>query len=171
LRDKYSTIAVEKCVGSGGWMWMIFRLIPSHPQRHGHSSNGAEVIIHEWTVERTHGSYAGTRLEFSVQRHRQTVALNLSPLSTAPITIDYSLLSIQIKRKKKRRFIPFMKTLSTSHCTHEVSTIRNFTYLWRLPLARLYPIGGKRKVGYARTTSKPRGGDPCCSYPPTFSHF
>jgi hypothetical protein len=49
--DERSTLVVEKCVGGGGWMWMIFRLIPSHPQRHGHSSNGAEVIIHERMVE------------------------------------------------------------------------------------------------------------------------
>jgi hypothetical protein len=46
LRDERSTIVVEKYVGGGGWMWMMFRLIPSHPQRHGHLSNGAEVIMH-----------------------------------------------------------------------------------------------------------------------------
>src|SRR5262249_16676597 len=104
--------AVDGC----GWLWMILRLIPSHPQRHGHSSNGAEPIIHAWAVERTNEPHARTRLEVSMRRHRQTVALNLSPLSTAPITMDYSLLSIQINRKKTRRSIPFMKILSTYHC-------------------------------------------------------
>jgi hypothetical protein len=51
LCDERSTIVVEKRVDGGGWMWMIFRLIPSHPQRHGHSSNDPEVIIHQRMVE------------------------------------------------------------------------------------------------------------------------
>jgi hypothetical protein len=49
--DERSTLVVEKCVGGGGWMWIAKRLIPSRPQRHGHSSNDAEVIIHQWVVE------------------------------------------------------------------------------------------------------------------------
>jgi hypothetical protein len=76
------------------------------------------VVIHERTVDRALTLYTGTRLKFSAQRVHQGNTKDLSPLSTAPIAMDYSLLSIQIKRKKKRRAISFAERLSTSQSAY-----------------------------------------------------